>query len=103
MELMNSVAGLFSDGVFYARIAAGLVIWYLLAVGLAHLFFGRGNLEATDAAMQGAFFALGVVVVAAALLGFYVWGSVALAVGLGLMLLVLPLLLTLGLRQLGNR
>ena len=103
MDLLNSVLGLFSDSLFYARLAVGLLLWYLVAVAFAHLFFGRGSMEVTDAAVTGAFFAMGLVAIAAALLGFYVWGSVTLAVGLGVTMLVLPFVLTLGLRQLGKR
>lgn len=103
MDLWNSVLGLFSDTQFYLRVAGGLVAWYLAAIFFAHLLFGRGNMEATDAAVNGALVSMVTMTIAAALLGYFAWGSVALAATWGVMMLFLPLCLTFGLQRLGKR
>ena len=103
MALVNDVLALFRDGAFYAKLAIGLVVWYVLAIGLSHLLFDRTGREPVEATAQGAMLAMFLMAVAAGLLSFYVWGSLALAIGLGLLLIVMPLVLTVGLRQLGSR
>ena len=70
--------------------------WYLIALAAAHLLFGRGS-EATDAAVNGMWISLVLITVVAVVLGLYYWLSLPVAVSLGVLAFMIPLIVTLAL------
>jgi hypothetical protein len=101
MEFLNNVLAVFRDGMFYVRMLGGVVLWYLLALGLAHLLFGSGQ-EAVRSAILGSWLSILLVTVAAVLLSLYLWSSTPLAIALGLMCFVVPVAVTLLLSRAGS-
>lgn len=101
-ELWHQIVPLFTDTLFYVRVMVGVLIWYLLTIALSHLVFDRGGREGIDAIMLASWLAVLLVMISGALLGYFIWSSLALAVSLGVFLFVLPVLLILLLGRLGS-
>jgi hypothetical protein len=100
-EIFNQVLSVFQDTGFYLRMLGGLLLWYILAVGLAHLLFGSGQ-EAVRATVLGSWLSIVLVTVAAVLASLYLWSSAPLAIALGLMCFIVPVAITLLLSRNAN-
>jgi hypothetical protein len=81
-ELWSSIQALWiADWVsLLIRAAVFWAFWYGIAVGIAHLLFGRGG-EAVDAAVNGMYF----------------WLSIPVSISLGVLAFAIPMILTLAL------
>jgi hypothetical protein len=101
MDLGNVFGGippLLSAWTFWTPALAGLLLWYGVAVGVAHLGMGSGR-DAVDAAVLGAWVSIFIVIVGAILWSIFLQSSVSLAVALGVFLFVIPAVLTLVLNR----
>lgn len=97
-ELWGGIQPLLTDTWFYLRVLGGVVLWYLLAWAIANIAFGSGR-GPVEAAVLGAWAGVAIATALAVLLALYVWSSAPLAVALGLLVFVVPLVLTLALTR----
>ncbi len=100
-SVFGGIPPLLSAWTFWAPALAGLVLWYGVAVGVAHLSMGLGR-EAVDAAVLGAWVSIFVLIVGAILWSVFLQASWSLAIALGIFLFVIPAVLTLVLSQSGR-
>lgn len=97
-SVMNGIPPLLSVWKFWTPALAGLVLWYAVAVGIAHLSVGSGR-EPVESAVLGAWISVFMVVIGAILWSIFLQSSASLAVALGVFLLVIPIVLTLVLNR----
>jgi hypothetical protein len=97
-ELWSSIQALWiADWVsLLIRAAVFWAFWYGIAVGIAHLLFGRGG-EAVDAAVNGMWISMLIVTISAVVLGLYYWLSIPVSISLGVLAFAIPMILTLAL------
>lgn len=65
-DIVGQVVPLYTQVNFWAMVGVTLLVWYLAAVGFAHVLFGAGRRTAVDSAKQGMGFSLFLIGVALA-------------------------------------
>lgn len=95
-DILNGIVKLLQEAGFWARFLAGVGVWYLLALAVAHLIFSGGK-DGERAAITGAWVAVFIVTVGAVCAAIFLWSSVPMAIALGLLVFLIPVIITVAL------
>jgi hypothetical protein len=95
---LNGVPGLLGTSTFWIPALAGLVLWYALAAGIAHLITGSGR-DPIESAVLGSWVGVGIVVLGSVLWAVLMNSNTSLAIALGVFLLVIPVVFTFALNR----
>lgn len=72
MDMFDQITPLYTQPGFWLRLLGMVLLWYVLALAFAHLFFGAGR-EAVASAKGAMWLALGIVLVVLGLSAWFWW------------------------------
>ena len=101
-EILDGISKLLQEAGFWARLIGGLAVWYLIALVLAHAIFERSK-NGEGAVMAGAWASVFIVTLVAVCLAIFVWSSVPMAIALGVLVFLIPVIITVALTRASAR